>query len=454
MITKINTEILIDAYARAQHALMSGNPILADYTIRLLITAEEYVGIREYILKNKTNFSADKAFPNDNIALKYITEKRLIPNAVSGVAFCEEMLKNEIEKGVEQYVIIGAGLDTFAYREKEILKKITVFEADEKEMQEIKKARLIRCGIEIPQNLKFAAVNFETEDFWQSLEKAGFDSKKKTFFSICTNASKNVFEKIAGDMPFGSAVVISEKITEKLLLENGFETKISLGPEDIKKKYAFGDDTAVSQSCVFALKKEKEISVAEKAVKITKAKEPTPAPAQVKKKTEPPVRKRGGTKETILKTSLRLFAERGFEAVSVRDIAGEIGITQAALYKHYTNKKDILDSIMEFMKSRTDELKSGKADKNMLTEYFKYWTKEEDAVFFRRMLTIQQYSDTEAKQLFKLYFTDGAVDYVKTLTEKNAFEVWSVIYLMINMYDSAADKEKAAETAKKYISAL
>ena len=52
------------------------------------------------------------------------------------------------------------------------------------------------------------------------------------------------------------------------------------------------------------------------------------------------------TKERILMTALRLFARDGYEAVSVSAIAGELGMTKGALYKHYRNKRDIFDSIV------------------------------------------------------------------------------------------------------------
>jgi AcrR family transcriptional regulator len=51
------------------------------------------------------------------------------------------------------------------------------------------------------------------------------------------------------------------------------------------------------------------------------------------------------TKERIMSVSLKLFARDGYEAVSVRTIAGQLGVTQGALYKHYKNKRDILDAL-------------------------------------------------------------------------------------------------------------
>ena len=58
------------------------------------------------------------------------------------------------------------------------------------------------------------------------------------------------------------------------------------------------------------------------------------------------------TKERILMSALHLFARDGYEAVSVSTIAGELGMTKGALYKHYKNKRDIFDSIVERMYQR------------------------------------------------------------------------------------------------------
>ncbi len=56
-----------------------------------------------------------------------------------------------------------------------------------------------------------------------------------------------------------------------------------------------------------------------------------------------------GTKERILRTALELFAQNGYLGTSMNDIAGQLGITKAALYKHYASKQEILDKIVERM---------------------------------------------------------------------------------------------------------
>lgn len=67
----------------------------------------------------------------------------------------------------------------------------------------------------------------------------------------------------------------------------------------------------------------------------------------------------GDTKEAILTTALQLFAGNGYEAVSVSEIAGVLGMTKGALYKHYKNKRDIFDHILLRMEQRDAEQAGG-----------------------------------------------------------------------------------------------
>ena len=115
-----------------------------------------------------------------------------------------------------------------------------------------------------------------------------------------------------------------------------------------------------------------------------------------------------GTKENILLTALELFSRSGYEAVSVSDIAGRLGMTKSALYKHYKNKRDIFDSITARMEQRDAErsrlfelpeeaMTEGGEDYSaaslrQLIEFSKaqlrYWTEDEFASAFRRLLTL------------------------------------------------------------------
>jgi methyltransferase (TIGR00027 family) len=96
----------------------------------------------------------------------------------------EDLVAERAADGVGQYVILGAGIDTFAQRMPEIASRLTVFELDQAGPQAWKRQRLIACGYGIPDWLRFVAVDFEKGDFeageswWTGLLAAGFDSAR------------------------------------------------------------------------------------------------------------------------------------------------------------------------------------------------------------------------------------------------------------------------------------
>jgi methyltransferase (TIGR00027 family) len=94
--------------------------------------------------------------------------------------YAEDNLRRSFERGLRQYVLLGAGLDTFAYRNP--YKELRVFEVDHPATQEWKRELLGRSGIALPENLTFAPVDFETQALADQLRAAGFDFAAPSFF--------------------------------------------------------------------------------------------------------------------------------------------------------------------------------------------------------------------------------------------------------------------------------
>ena len=93
--------------------------------------------------------------------------------------FIEDLVTEQTGRGVGQYVILGAGLDTFVQRRPEIASRLRIFEVDQPGPQAWKKQRLIELGFGIPEGLRFVPVNFEAGESWQErLMGAGFDAGK------------------------------------------------------------------------------------------------------------------------------------------------------------------------------------------------------------------------------------------------------------------------------------
>lgn len=98
---------------------------------------------------------------------------------VARARFIEDLVVEQAGCGVGQYVILGAGLDTFAQRRPEIASRLLVFEVDQPGPQEWKRQRLVELGFGVPDCLRLVPVDFEAGDAWaQRLVAAGFDARK------------------------------------------------------------------------------------------------------------------------------------------------------------------------------------------------------------------------------------------------------------------------------------
>jgi methyltransferase (TIGR00027 family) len=98
---------------------------------------------------------------------------------VARARFIEDLVVGEAERGLAQYVILGAGLDSFAQRRPEIASRMTVFEVDQPGPQAWKRERLVETGYGVPDWLRFVPVNFEAGEQWrQRLAQSGFDESK------------------------------------------------------------------------------------------------------------------------------------------------------------------------------------------------------------------------------------------------------------------------------------
>ena len=187
------------------------------------------------------------------------------------------------------------------------------------------------------------------------------------------------------------------------------------------------------------------------------------------------------TKEKILLTALKLFAQDGYEAVSISKISGELGMAKSALYKHYKNKRDIFDSIinrmdeLDYERVREYNMPDGNMDEiikgyreisidkiRIYTEaQFKHWTEEEFSSLFRRMLTLEQYRNQEMSDLYQKYLVSGPIDYMTYLfagitgkkeeAKQLAIEFYGPIFLMYSLYDNKREEDDLAEMLKKHV---
>lgn len=192
------------------------------------------------------------------------------------------------------------------------------------------------------------------------------------------------------------------------------------------------------------------------------------------------------TKQKILNEALTLFAEKGYSAVYVADIAKAVGIKAPSLYKHYKSKQDIFNAILDEMKSNYDKKT---ADLNMngsdaAKDAFVFATVSEDTLMqmgiglfqfflhddysskFRKMLTIEQFHDNDLSHLYSKQYVDDPLSYQSAIFAiistsgvfKNikpdimALHFYAPIYMLLTMCDRQPEREsEALQLIKEHI---
>lgn len=404
------------------------------------------------------------------------------PTPASRAAYCDESVRAAIRTGTKQYVILGAGLDTFVFRNPDLMKKIRVFEVDHPKTQEDKLIRLKNAGLDVPFGLSFVSVDFGKDDLRSRLLDAGFDETEKTFFSLLgvsyylsCNELEEFLSSVAALSSEGSSLLFdyadggvfeAEETRVKnmigmaaackepmkfcsgefelmtLLEKHGFLIYDMLTPYDIDSRYFRGEKNGVSAfgHINYAL------AVIKNAARVN-------------------------TKDKIQRTALKLFAKKGYEAVSVQEIADRLLITKGALYRHYKNKRDILDSIIRRMEDaalcRAERVSysAEKGDENSVTDFggisgitesirsylkseFYYYTTDALAADFRKMLTVEQYNIPELGALYRKYLLENPIDTITAIlvkirakdeAKRLAIGLYSGIFLLYGIYDMSDD---------------
>lgn len=114
--------------------------------------------------------------------------KRLRASIVARARFIEDLIIEQSQHGICQYVILGAGLDTFAQRRPDIASNLQIYEIDQPDTLTWKQQRLVELGMGVPDYLHFVPVDFEISTWWTALLEKGFDTGKPAVV-VCTGVT-------------------------------------------------------------------------------------------------------------------------------------------------------------------------------------------------------------------------------------------------------------------------
>jgi methyltransferase (TIGR00027 family) len=167
------------AMLRAVHLLWDDPPKVLEDTLALRLCGFENEAALGLAHEAATKLFAERA----GLDFAQSAARYGRSHAVMSGRYVEDELEQAIKRGLSQYVILGAGLDSFAYRRSDLTNALHVFEVDHPASQASKQARLKDLHVELPPHLTFVPVDFEKQTLLEGLRKAGYRPQVPALFS-------------------------------------------------------------------------------------------------------------------------------------------------------------------------------------------------------------------------------------------------------------------------------
>jgi methyltransferase (TIGR00027 family) len=158
---------LATAYLRAAHQLLDAPPRVLEDPFAVLVLGE----------------GASDRIRNDAARYRSPGAQALRAHVVLRARFAEDRLAQAVNGGVGQYVLLGAGLDTFAFRQPAWARSLRIVEIDHPDTQSFKLAMLSKARVDVPSNVRFGAIDFGRESLLDGLKRHGVLPDQPTFFS-------------------------------------------------------------------------------------------------------------------------------------------------------------------------------------------------------------------------------------------------------------------------------
>jgi methyltransferase (TIGR00027 family) len=206
------------AALRAVHQLLDGEPKILDDPISVRLLDADFL---QQIQSNPAR------------AREPLT-RGLRSHVVLRSRYAEERMAQAVQRGVRQCVILGAGFDTFAYRQPDWARSLRIYEVDHLATQEDKRQRLQSAGVPVPANLEFVAIDFELVSLREGLQNSTLNFSEPAFFSclgvlvyLSREAADAVFQLVAS-FPASSEIVLTFSTPDSSLSSNDAASRSAL----------------------------------------------------------------------------------------------------------------------------------------------------------------------------------------------------------------------------------
>jgi methyltransferase (TIGR00027 family) len=170
------------AFMRAHHHLHDEPKLLDDPYAHRLLTSAEMAEFGEMYRRTGLELGLAPGDP-ETVLARALRKVSPAPNNLARARYTEDRLAMAVERDVTQYVLVGAGLDTFAFRRSDLRDRVEVFELDHPRSQAVKRERLAAAGLAAPPNLHFGTVDFEHESVAAALDRLPFRRERPALFA-------------------------------------------------------------------------------------------------------------------------------------------------------------------------------------------------------------------------------------------------------------------------------
>ena len=212
---KASTTAILVAAVRASHLRWNPNPIFSDQYASAMVTPFWRAVANNWWLNRLVV----------DVLLRALKPTQTV--IILRIRYAEDRLQEAISSGVQQYVILGAGLDTFAMRQPSWADRLRIYEVDHPASQEMKRHQIQRIG-PLPSNLTLVPVDFETDRLDAALIEAGFDPAAPAFFAwlgvtcyLTREAVTDTIGQIAAVAAPRSQAVLDYRYPRRLVLAAG-----------------------------------------------------------------------------------------------------------------------------------------------------------------------------------------------------------------------------------------
>ena len=236
---------LATSLMRALHSRRDPSPLLDDPWGDRLVPNSERDGFCQRILSrmdSETRVVALRA--PDSILDDFLLSNAAYPGVIIRSRYSEDALREATNRGARQYVLIGAGFDSFALRRPAFSETLEIFEIDHPATQAFKVQRIKDCGIQLPPSVHFVSANLANEDLAEALARSSFRRDEPTFFSwlgvtvyLTREANLATLRAVANIGAPGSELVF----TYVDQIEFVSDEPLSLGDENVKAVATLGE---------------------------------------------------------------------------------------------------------------------------------------------------------------------------------------------------------------------